>query len=124
MKKYLVGSLLILSSNAFASNTMMPGAYDCKGQELGTNTPYTCKMTITKTGETLASTATCSDGNSYRGTGIYDEKAKLLATVFINPKKAEETGVCMSQMTKDKNLVSTWTYLDKTSVSHTTCHKI
>lgn len=35
----------------------------------------------------------CSDGNSYRGIDMYDQKVRLLFTGFIKPKKSEETGV-------------------------------
>lgn len=125
MKKYLMSTTFILSLNAFAVGTeSLHGIYDCKGHEIGTNEAYTCRMNIKKTGETYTSAANCSDGNSYHGTGIYDKNSHQLSTGFINPKKSEETGVCVSTIKAQGELVSTWTYVGKTSVAHTTCKKL
>jgi hypothetical protein len=125
MKKYLVNTTLLLMLNPFAAGAeTLLGTYECKGNEVGTHAAYTCQMTIKKTGETYASTASCSDGNAYRGTGIYNKKAHQLSTGFINPKKSEETGICVSIIKAHGELASTWTYLDKTSVAHTICHKL
>ncbi|MDP3561382.1 MAG: hypothetical protein Q8R83_04300 [Legionellaceae bacterium] len=124
MKKYLFSAALILSLNAFAAgNVPLEGTYACKGHEVGTEAAFSCQMIIKKTGETYASTATCSDGNSYRGTGIYDKNSHRLSTGFINPKKSEETGVSVSTIKAHGQLVSAWTYLDKTSIAYTTCQK-
>lgn len=124
MKKCLFSAALLLSLNAFAlGGTNLTGTYECKGRELATNEGFTCQMTIRQTGETYASSASCSDGNSYRGTGIYDKKLHRLSTGFINPKKSEETGVCVSIIKANGDLESGWTYLDKQSIAHTTCHK-
>jgi len=122
MKKIILLAALSVTTAAIAE-TSIEGLYDCKGSEIGTKEAFTCQMTIKKTGETYASTATCSDGNSYRGTGILDAKNHQLSTVFVNPKKAEETGVCLSVFKGDKRLVSNWTYLDKTTLGTTACQK-
>ena len=124
MKKYLFNAMLLLSLNTFAAGSgSLSGTYECKGSEVGTHEAFTCQMTIKKTGETYASTATCSDGNSYRGTGIYDKHLHQLSTGFINPKKSEETGVSISTIKSSKELISVWTYIDKTSIARTTCYK-
>lgn len=124
MKKYLLGSALILSLNTFAAGIQsLEGTYECKGHEVGTNEAFSCQMIIKKTGKTYASTATCSDGNSYRGTGIYDKKLRQLSTGFVNPKKSEETGVSVSTIKANGKLMSAWTYLDKTSIAYTTCNR-
>lgn len=93
------------------------------GNEVGTHAAFKCQMTIEKTGETYASKASCSDGNSYSGTGLYDQKANRLSTGFINPKKSEETGISVTEIKRDGSLVSAWTYLDKTTIAHTKCLK-
>ena len=125
MKKYYFVMALLVSSTVFASKSLsnFEGAYECMGNEVGTNEAFKCQMTIKKTGETYASTAVCSDGNSYHGTGIYDEKSHQLSTGFVNPKKSEETGISVSRIKSNGNLESAWTYLDKTSIAHTICHK-
>ncbi len=122
MKKYGVIIALLISSSAFASKAVnIEGTYECAGNEVGTHEAFKCQMTIKKTGETYASTADCSDNNSYRGTGIYDKRARLLSTGFINPKKSEETGVSVTTVKSDGSLVSEWTYLDKTTIARTKC---
>jgi|GEM_PF-6472558 len=124
MKYYFVMALLI-SSVAFASKSAsnIEGAYECMGNEVGTNEAFNCQMTIKKTGDTYASTANCSDGNSYRGTGIYDKSIHRLSTGFINPKKSEETGVSVTVIKADGSLTSEWTYLDKEIIGRTKCLK-
>lgn len=124
MRKYLFGLALILPLNTFAAGIQsLEGTYNCKGHEIGTNEAFSCQMIIKKTGNTYASTATCSDGNSYRGTGIYDKTSHQLSTGFINPKKSEETGVSVSIIKADGKLRGSWTYLDQTSIAYTTCNK-
>jgi hypothetical protein len=41
----------------------------------------------------------------------------------VNPQKSEETGVAVADVKKNYALVSTWTYLNKTNVGHSTCIK-
>ena len=124
MKKYGFVVALLLTSSAFASKTSdIEGTYECTGNEVGTHAAFKCQMTIKKTGETYASTADCSDNNSYRGTSIYDKHTHLLSTGFINPKKAEEAGVCVAKIKRDGSLVSKWTYLDKTTIAQSKCFK-
>ena len=120
MKKYLYASLMLVSVNSFAD---LAGLYHCTGKEVGTGTPFTCQMMINKTGETYASTATCDDDTAYSGTGIYDEKTHHLALVFINTKKAAETGVSLSHVKPDGTIVSLWTYLNRTTTGSTDCKK-
>lgn len=122
MKKYLAGMALLISLNSFAAVTIS-GNYVCKGHEVGTKEAFTCQMTIKKTGETYSSSATCSDGNAYRGTGIYDKSTQQLSTSFINPKKLEETGISIATIKSHGRLTAAWTYLDKTSIAYSTCHK-
>ena len=125
MKKYFFVAALILSSNSYASGypINLEGSYECMGNEVGTNEAFKCQMTIKRTGETYASNASCSDGNSYSGTGIYDKNLYRLSTGFINPKKSEETGVSVTEIKKDGSLITAWTYLNKASIGHTKCHK-
>lgn len=114
-----------ISSSCFANGypINLEGHYKCAGNEVGTNEAYKCNMTIKKTGETYASTASCTDGNSYSGTGIYDENSHRLSTGFINPKKSEETGVSVTNIRSDGRLSTVWTYLNNTSVGHVKCVK-
>ena len=116
---------LLVSSAAFSSQATnnLEGNYECVGSEVNTHETFTCQMTIKKTGFTYASTANCTDGNSYRGTGIYDKNSHRLSTGFINPKKAEETGVSVTRVKTNGSLITEWTYLDKTAVGHTKCIK-
>lgn len=125
MKKcFLVTALLAFSSSYAAEYPInIEGAYECMGNEVGTNEAFKCQMTIQRTGETYASKANCSDGNSYRGTGIYDKNLHRLSTGFINPKKSEETGVSVTEVKKDGSLLAAWTYLDNTLIGHTKCFK-
>ena len=125
MKKYFFVAALILSSSSYASvyPINLEGSYECMGNEVGTNEAFKCQMTIKRTGETYASKASCSDGNSYSGTGIYDKNLYRLSTGFINPKKSEETGVSVTEIKKDGSLITAWTYLNKTSIGHTKCLK-
>lgn len=123
MKKYYAVLALLISSTAFASKSLthLEGSYECMGNEVGTNEAFKCQMIIKKTGETYFSTATCSDGNSYHGTGIYDKSTHRLSTGFINPKKSEETGVSVTTINADGSLMSEWTYLDKETLGYTKC---
>lgn len=125
MKKCFFASALFVSLGCFASQSPvnLEGKYDCAGNEVGTNEAFKCEMIIKQTGETYASTASCSDGNSYAGNGIYDKNTHSLSTGFINPKKREETGVSVSAIKADGKIVSVWTYLNNTSIGHTTCIK-
>lgn len=124
MEKYFFAAALLISVNSFASGaTNLDGKYDCAGNEVGTNAAFKCEMLIKRTGDTYPSSATCDDGNSYRGNGIYDQASKRLSTGFINPKKAEETGVAVTEIKDDGTLVTDWTYLDKTTIGHTKCVK-
>lgn len=125
MKKNIFVVSLLVSINCLASqhSPTFDGKYDCAGSEVGTKESFTCELTIKQTGETYASRATCSDGNSYTGTGIYNKKSGQLSTAFINPKKSEETGICVADIKPDGVMLSTWTYLHNTSVTHTTCIK-
>ncbi|KTD38562.1 hypothetical protein Lnau_0550 [Legionella nautarum] len=125
MKKYFLATTLLISSQCFAatSSVTLEGNYDCQGNEIGSNAPFKCQMNIKKTGETYASTASCSDGNSYSGTGIYDSNSLRLSTGFINPKKAEETGVSVSEIKPDGSIKTVWTYMNSTSTGLTTCTK-
>lgn len=124
MKKSIYILALFATSTALASQSLnLEGAYECKGNEVGTNAAFKCQMVIKKTGKTYPSTANCSDGNAYRGIGIYDESSHLLSSGFINPKKSEETGVCITKVEADGSLSSEWTYLDNTMIGHTKCYK-
>jgi len=123
MQKHQILTAVLASSICFASNASshFEGKYTCAGTEVGTKQNFTCEMTIKQTGETYSSKASCSDGNSYSGTGIYDKETHHLSTAFINPKKSEETGVSVSVIKSNGNIVSVWTYLDKTTTAQTKC---
>ena len=125
MKKYFFATALIVSTGCVANTypTSFEGKYKCAGNEVGTKEAFKCDMIIKKTGETFASSASCSDGNSYIGTGIYDKNTHHLSTGFINPKKSEETGVSVSTIKTDGSIVTVWTYLNNTSIGRTTCTK-
>ena len=125
MKKYFLVTVLLVSSSCYAAEypINLEGTYECMGNEVGTNEAFKCQMTIKHTGETYASKASCSDGNSYVGTGIYDKSLHRLSTGFINPKKSEETGVSVTEVKKNGCLITAWTYVDKTSIGHTKCFK-
>ncbi|KTC87496.1 MULTISPECIES: hypothetical protein [Legionella] len=125
MRKYFLATAALLSSHCFAaaSSVNFEGNYDCHGNEIGSNAPFKCQMNVKKTGDTYASTASCSDGNSYSGTGIYDANTQRLSTGFVNPKKAEETGVSVSEIKTDGSITTVWTYLNSTSTGRTICTK-
>ena len=116
---------LFLATTCFASEQplTLDGKYDCGGNELGTGISFKCEMIIKKTGQTYASSAVCNDGNAYTGTGIYNEKIRAIASVFINPKKADETGVTVTYIKDDESMTIDWTYLNKTSIGHSACVK-
>ena len=125
MKKYLFVTALCMSVSCFASQypANIEGKYECGGNEAGSNAAFKCEMIIKRTGETYASSATCSDGNSYTGNGIYNRKLHQLSTGFINPKKSAETGVSMADIKTDGRIISVWTYINNTSIGHTKCFK-
>ncbi len=124
MKKYGLVIALLISSGAFASkNSSIEGTYECVGNEVGTQAEFKCQMMIKKTGETYALTANCSDNTSYLGTGIYNKYEHILSTGFINPNNSEETGVSVTKVRKDRNLLSVWTYLGKTTTARTKCFR-
>lgn len=125
MNKYVLAAALILSSPSFAGDVSsnLEGKYNCSGKELGTNTAFKCEMLIKKTGQTYLSTATCDDGNSYKGNGIYNQNSQHLSTGFINLKKAEETGVTVTEVKADGSLDTAWTYLNSSTIGHTQCVK-
>lgn len=121
----LFTALFFLSSSCFASlyAINLSGNYLCKGHEVDTHSPFICTMNLQKTGETFQGISQCNDGTSYRGTGIFDERAQRFSAVFINLKNANETGICMAVVNPDGSLRSTWTYLDKTTTAQTVCVK-
>lgn len=124
MKKYLITGLLIATGSSFATQTVsLDGNYHCKGHEVDTKTAFTCEMTVKKAGETYSSIATCDDGTAYHGTSIYDEKAHLLSTAFINIKNPAEVGVSISYLKEDGSMSSNWSYVDKTTIAQTFCSK-
>lgn len=127
MKNYFIAiSLLImLNSVAYASSypKNLEGFYECNGTEVDTKEGFTCTMTMQKTNQTYAIKSNCNDNTSYVGTGIYDQEKHVLALVFVNPKKAEETGVVIADVKQNNELHSTWTYLQKTTVAHGFCTK-
>lgn len=126
MKKSIYVTGLLLSSFVFAGTkgVNLEGTYNCSGTEVGSKSPYTCSVTIKRTGETLLSQASCSDGNSYKGTAIYDDKHKHFSTAFINPKNTKETGVSISYVKRDGSLKTVWTYLNETSTSIAHCKRL
>lgn len=126
MKKYLFAIGVLVSCNSFAASPALidlSGKYSCEGNEVVTNAAYKCEMTINKTSETYASTATCNDGTSYIGISIYNEKLQQLSTAFINPNSAKEAGIAVSDVKPDGSMNTVWTYLNNTSVGHSTCNK-
>lgn len=125
MKQYFFVTVLVIPLSCFASeySANFEGKYECAGHEVGTKAAFSCEMIIKRTGETYASTAKCSDGNSYTGTGIYDVTTHHLSTGFINPKKSEETGVSVSVVKKDGSMDVSWTYLNNTSIARSVCNK-
>ena len=124
MKKYLF-SALFLTLNAYAVEAInhLSGNYECKGHEVDTHDAFTCQMTIKQTKETYASIASCSDGTSYRGTGIYDKTTNQLSTAFINLKNPKEIGISVALLKADGSVDNRWTYFDKTTIAFTTCQK-
>ena len=88
-----------------------------------TNGLFKCEMTIKKTGETYASSATCDDGNSLVGNGIYNEKTHTIASVFTTREKAEETGVSVTYVKEDGSMTLDWTYLNSTTIGHSVCSR-
>ena len=125
LKKCVYIALAILSSSGVvnAYQISLEGKDDCKGTEIGSKTSFRCEMVINKTGETYGSSATCDDGNSYKGTGIYDNNTHILSSGFINPKKAKETGVAVTYIKDDGSMTTDWTYLNNTTIGHTACIK-
>ena len=116
-------SLLLLSSSCFATGTPLnlEGKYLCYGNEVETREAFKCEMILKKTGETYSNIANCNDGNSYTGTAIYEQTVHRLSTAFINPKKAEETGIAVADFKEDGSTFIVWTYLNKTTTGHSKC---
>ncbi|CDZ76791.1 hypothetical protein BN59_01067 [Legionella massiliensis] len=123
MNKKIALLVLGLSTSTCFAAVSLEGKYNCHGTEIVSNTSFGCEMLIKKTGETYASTASCDDGNAYQGNAVYDEKKQILATGFINPKKAEETGVAISYVKEDGSLQTDWTYINETTIGHSLCIK-
>lgn len=126
IKKIIPMILGLYTSICFAANDAqisIEGKYDCHGTEIPTNKPFGCEMVIQKTSNTYASSATCDDGNSYIGNGIYNKKENSLSTGFKNLIKAEEIGVSISYLKNNGQMVTDWTYLNATTIGHTVCIK-
>ncbi|CEK11584.1 hypothetical protein [Legionella hackeliae] len=112
MIKYMVTAILACASTfVFANHAAIEGNYACKGVQMDGKTPFTCNETIKKTGNTYALTATCSDGTSYSGTGIYQSQNHSLSLAFKNDKQADEIGVSVKKIDKKGNLIGQWTNL-------------
>lgn len=124
MLKPLVAMLLTTAVHGVYAETdpvKLEGRYECGGKEIDTHADFKCNMSIEKTGETYRIKSLCDDGSSYLGTGIYFPEKRQLTLVFINPKKAAETGVVAAEIKQDGSMASTWTYLNKTSIEHGYC---
>jgi hypothetical protein len=123
MKKIIATTILACASAfVYANNAQtIEGQYACKGIEVDGKTPFTCDETIKKTGNTFGFTASCSDGTSYSGTGIYQHNT--LALAFKNDKNASEVGVSIKSRDNKGNFTGQWTNLDKTEIGKTTCTK-
>lgn len=127
MKKYLLGTAILLSLNSpiYASSypSNIEGTYDCSCTEVDSNAHYKGEMTLKKTGQTYSLKSTFNDGSTYLGTGIYNPSKHSFSLAFINPAKSEETGVAIADVKSDYAMTSTWTYLNKTNVAHGECTK-
>lgn len=126
MRSILAFAALVISTSIYAaeSPTNLAGRYSCSGTEVGSNDPFTCSTELKNTGQTYSLQSTCDDGSSYIGTGFYDHARHIFSLVFTNPKKSEETGVIAASVNKNHSMTSTWTYINKTSVSHGACKKL
>lgn len=131
MKKYIAMALLACASAVVcaadapvsSSAPTLEGSYSCKGVEIDGKTPFTCDETIKQTGSTYRFTASCNDGTSYSGTGIYQPNSQSFSVAFKNDKNASEIGVALKTIDAQGNLIGQWTNLDKTDLGQTTCTK-
>lgn len=127
MKKYLLtlSVFLICNTHTYASAypANLEGIYDCNSIEVGTNENFKGVMTLKRTGQTYSIKSTFNDGSSYIGTGIYNQLKHSFSLVFVNPSKSEETGIAVADVKRNYAMTSTWTYLNKEIVAHSTCTK-
>lgn len=122
-KSLALVALLCLKNIGFASTFVdIEGKYDCAGTEID-QVGFTCEMQVKKTGETYAFKVDCNDGSNYISTGIYQPDKQQLSIVSINPKNKTETGVAAVEIKPDGSMESVFTYLHKTTLGHTHCHK-
>ncbi|MCX7121609.1 MAG: hypothetical protein NTZ67_07565 [Gammaproteobacteria bacterium] len=126
MNKFLfIFLLIIFNSLAYSASYSknLSGNYNCNGTEVNLKKPFSCIMQVKRTNQTYALKATCNDHSTYNGTGIFNKLKHVLSIVFVNPKNAEETGLIVSNVSKNGTLHSTWTYLHKTTVASGFCFK-
>lgn len=124
MLKIITAVVVLATSQAafaHAEPFKLEGRYECGGKEIDTHTDFKCNMMIEKTGGTYRTKSHCDDGTIYLGTGIYFPETHHLSLVFINPKRAAETGVVAAEVKPDGSMTSTFTYINKTSIEHGYC---
>lgn len=125
MKRYLaILGLIFASCSPVHSNTNttdIAGIYDCSGTEIDQKTAFQCELTLEKTDQTYASSASCDDRTRYTATGIYDAKKRILSLVSVNLRNPQEVGVAMVNVNKNGSLTSSWTYLHQPAIGHTNC---
>ncbi len=127
MKKYLLATVTLICSSVFAlpvhPTIELEGNYDCTGTELETHTVFQCDESMKQTGQTYAFTATCNDGASYVGTGIYEPQRRSISIAFHNTDKPEEIVLSVKHVEINGILLGKWTNLDQTSFGITHCTK-
>ena len=126
MKKYLLATVVFVCSSVFAHSNEsinIEGNYFCTGTEFDTKAPFKCDESIKKSGDTYAFTATCNDGTSYVGTGIFDSKQHNLSIAFRNNKNLKEVGISVKSIRNDGKMIGKWTNLDKSTIGRTNCTK-
>ena len=125
MRIGLVICLFIFQMTCFAGASKWPvnleGTYHCDSTETDIHKHYKGQMSLKRTGETYSVKMSFDDGSAYTGTGIYDQEQHVFSLVFVNPHKAEEIGVALSQIRQDGAHLSDWTYLNKKSLSKAIC---
>ena len=119
---------LFFSLNAHAGFISHPanlsGTYDCNSTGIDSSEKYHGTMKIKKTDQTYSIESYFDDGSSYMGTGIYDQVKHSFAVVFANTQNPTVVSLGIADVKKNYSMITSWTFINKTSVGSSTCTKV
>ncbi|MEO8402387.1 MAG: hypothetical protein ABI597_11460 [Gammaproteobacteria bacterium] len=108
------------------SYASIAGNYHCTGYDPFEKASYQEKLQVKKTGETFSFSSDFGDGETAKGTGIYDESNHMFAAACVDstPGKPKQTGFAIASVKEDGSFDVTWSYLNKTKTARSQCKKV